>query len=155
MVRKKKKIHKTERYEISCHDWEVYHHLNAQKNMLDFADGIYWEGSSVSFMGNLKSPKIKTANKVEIIINSDPQKDEHWKITRQDDKTEIIGFMEIPRQDKTLRINVWLPNRIFQNILLSLNQNKIRYASVFGEKLKWRKGRVYSISLSTKCEDDE
>lgn len=152
---KKKKVRENERYEISVHDWEGYHHLHAQKTMRDFGDGLYWEGSSVSLLGNLKSPVIKSANKANITINSKPQMDEHWKETPSGKESEIIGFMEILRGEYVLNINIWLPNRLLQNIMLSLNHDKIKYVSIFGEKLKWRRGKLFSISLSTKNEDED
>lgn len=155
MAKTKKKARENERYEIVVHHWEVYHHLHAEKNMRDVDDGLYWEGSSVSLRGNLISPIIKSANKGNITINSKPQMDEHWKQIPRGKESEIIGFMDIPRGDNTLNFNAWVPNRLFQNIMLSLNQDKIKYVSIFGEKLKWRRGNFFSISLSTKNEDED
>jgi len=46
--------------------------------------------------------------------------------------------MAIPRGGDTLIVNGWIPSA-----------EKIKYPRIFGAKLKWRKRKVFSISLST------
>jgi hypothetical protein len=62
--------------------------------------------------------------------------------------------MQIPRRDDTLMFYSSVPSRSFPFIVLAAKAGKIKYVSIFGTKLKWRKGTIESISLSANREEE-
>jgi hypothetical protein len=63
--------------------------------------------------------------------------------------------MEIQYGKDVLEIHCGLPPRMHHSIHLSLISRKINYVSIFGEKLKWRKGAIFDITLSASYDEDE
>jgi hypothetical protein len=49
----------------------------------------------------------------------------------------------------TLKINCSVPSRSFNYIPAAVASGKIRLGRVFGTKLKWRRGKVLDLGLST------
>ena len=150
---KKKEIEK-EKYDIEVEDWEVYYHFGLNTAPRDLIDGVYWEYSSLTLTGKILSPILKTASKTRVQIRDDPQLDDHWKAEPTVISAKAIGWMQIPRGDDTLIFDCSIPSRSFQYIPSAVSSGKIKYASIFGTKLKWRQGTVSSISLSTIREEE-
>ena len=63
--------------------------------------------------------------------------------------------MEVARGKKVLEIRCSIPPRLSDSIHLSVASEKIKYISILGEKLKWRKGLIFGITLSAEREEDE
>ena len=82
-----------------------------------------------------------------------PELDNHWK-QEAEEEPEAIGFMEIPRGWDTLLVRCRVPARSFHSLPVTLAAEKIKYASLSGTVLKWRRGTVFSISLSTEREEE-
>ncbi len=152
--RKKQKASEKESYEIDVDEWEVSNHfgINIDRNLLD--QGDYWEDARLSLSGNIVSPILKNATKAKINIWENPEFDDHWKETSTEKVPLGIGSMEILRDNETLNLICWIPSRLYKNILLALASKKIKYASVFGEKLRWRRGKIFHIRLSTNREEE-
>lgn len=150
----KKKKPQNESYEIQVEDWEVDYHFGLNTAPKDLIQGVYWEWSKLILTGKILSPTIKTASKTRIELADEPVLDDHWKPTPTVASAQAVGWMEIPRGDDTLIFYCSIPSRSFEYISLSVSSGKIKYASIFGTKLKWRKGRVSSISLSTIREEE-
>lgn len=80
--------------------------------------------------------------------------DDHWKEKPTITSAKTIGWMEIPRGDDTLIFYCWIPLQSMSFITLAVDSGKIKYVSIYGTKLKWRKGTISSIWLSKELEED-
>jgi len=83
-----------------------------------------------------------------ISIMETPELDDHWK-EESPEKPLNIGYMVILRDDETLFVDCRIPSRSFRYITMAMASKKIKFASVYGTRLKWRQGKVFYISLST------
>jgi hypothetical protein len=83
-----------------------------------------------------------------------PELDDHWRGTSIENPPQSIGLMEILRDNETLNFICWVPSQLFENISVAMADGKIKHALVFGEKLKWRRGIRFYLSLSTSLEED-
>lgn len=150
--RKKKKVQENQRYEIEVMDWEVYHHFGiAPKNLFK---GSYWEISNLILSGKIISPELKIAEKAKIDLSSEPEMEDHWKTEPTILSAKAIGYMEVPRGEDVLQMHCSIPPRVSNNIQLAVASRKIKYVSVFGEKLKWRRALVFSVTLSAELEEE-
>jgi hypothetical protein len=120
----------------------------------DLFDGVYREYSNLILTGNILSPSLEKAGKARIDISDDPQLDDYWKPKPTIISAKAIGWMQIPRGDDTLIFYCSVPSRSLPFIVLAVKAGKIRYISIFGTKLKWRKGTIESISLSANREEE-
>ena len=150
----KKKKPQNESYAIEVEDWEVDYRFGLNTAPKDLIPGVYWEWSKLILTGKILSPIVKTASKTRIELADEPVLDDHWKPTPTVTSAKAVGWMEIPRGDDTLVFYCSIPSRSFKYISLSVSSGKIKYASIFATKLKWRKGIVSSISLSTIREEE-
>ena len=150
----KKKKPEKEYYEIEVEDWEVYYNFGLNTAPKDLIEGVFSEYSKLILTGKILSPIVKQASKARIEIAGDPQMDDHWKAQPTITSAKAIGWMEIPRGDDTLILHCWIPSRSFRYISLAVDSKKIKFASVFGPKLKWRRGTISSVSLSTNREEE-
>ena len=105
-------------------------------------------------IGNIISPELKIAEKAKIFLSSSPEKEDHWTTEPTILSAKAIGFMEVPRGEDVLLIHCNIPPRISNNIQVAVASRKIKYISVFGEKLKWRSGSVFSITFSAELEEE-
>jgi len=150
--RKKRKVQENQRYEIEVMDWEVYYHFGIAPKNLDM--GAYWEISNLSLVGKIISPELKIAQKAKIRLSSKPEMEDHWTTKPGILSAKAIGFMEVPRGEDILQLHCSIPPRMSDSIHVAVASGKIKYVSVFGEKLKWRKGLVFDITLSAELEEE-
>ncbi len=150
--KKKSKVQETQRYEIEVVDWEVYHHFGIAPKSL--GEGTYWEILKLTLLGKIISPVLKIAEKAKIDISSSPEMEDHWTTEPTILSAKAIGFMEVPRGEDILQMHCSIPPRVSNNIHVAIASGKIKYISVFGEKLKWRRGLVFSITLSAELEEE-
>jgi len=115
--------------------------------------GVYWEWSKIILTGKILLPDLEKANKARIEIKADPQKDDYWKVKPTILSAKAIGWMEIPRGDDTLIFYCSIPSQSLPFVTLAVDSSKIKFVSIFGTKLKWRKGTISSISLSKHREE--
>ena len=108
----------------------------------------------MTLLGKILSPKLKNATKASIDISAEPETDDHWAAKPTISSAKAIGFMEIPRCEEVLQFYCSVPPRLSNNIHVAVASGKIKHISVFGTKLKWRKGDIYSISVSTNREEE-
>ena len=118
-------------------------------------EGVYWECSKLILKGKILSPALKKADKARVEIKDDPQLDDHWQPEPTIISAKAIGWMEIPRGDDTLIFYCSIPSRSLPHLALAVDSGKIRFASIFGTKLKWRKGAISSVSLSKNREEED
>jgi hypothetical protein len=153
--KKRKKIKREkERYEIEIEDWEVYYHFGVNIGRSDYIPGNFWEISSITLWGKIVSPILKTASKAKLEISAKPDLDDHWKESPTEKLPSGVGLMEIPRGHDTLHLYCWIPSRSFIYIPVAASSGRIRHVSVYGEKLKWRRGRIFYISVTTNREEE-
>lgn len=150
--RKKQKVREKLSYEIEVKDWEGYYHFGIAPKNLDM--GAYWEISNLIILGNILRPDLKIATKASIDLSADPETTDHWSREPTIKSAKAIGYMEVPRGEEVLQIRCSIPPRQSNSIHVAVASGKIKYITIFGEKLKWRKGVVTSISLSTEREED-
>lgn len=154
MARKRKKEDALvkELYEIKVEDWEVYYHFGiAPKGIIE---GAYWEFSKLILTGKILSPVLEKASTARVEIADDPQMDDHWQPKPTIVSAKAVGWMEVPRGDERLIFYCSVPSRSLPYIAQVINSRKIEYASIYGTKLKWRRGTITSLSLSTHREDE-
>jgi hypothetical protein len=147
--KRKRKKPENERYEFEVEDWEMDYHFELNVGPKDFIPGVFWENSKCTLIGKIVSPILKNANKARVEIVDKPELDDNWKINPTVRSAKGIGSIEIPRGDDTVIFYCWVPSRSFQYIPLAVSSGKIKFALIFGTRLKWRKGDIFSISLST------
>jgi hypothetical protein len=152
--RKTRRAPENETYEIEVQDWEFYNHFGINIFPNDYVQGDFSEDSSLSLMGKIVSPILKNATKATINIWEKPELDDHWKETPSDKPPSSIGSMQFLRDNETLHLMCWVPSRSFKNISVAVASGKIKHALVFGEKLKWRRGNIFYISLSTSRDEE-
>ena len=153
--RKKKSIQITESYEIKVEDWEVDYFFRLNTAPKDIIPGVYWESSRLILIGSIIKPAIEKTSKARIEIAADPQLDDHWQSKPTIVSAKAIGWMEIPRGDDRIIFNCSIPSRSLPYIALAIQSGKIGYVSISGTKLKWRRGTISDLSLSTQREDEE
>lgn len=141
-------------YEIKVEDWEVDYHLSMNRILQDLIDGVFWESSKLILVGRLISPVIEIANKVMIEIAAKPQMDDHWKKESTIVSAKAIGSMEIPRGEDNLIFHCLVPSRSLPFIATAVQSGKIKHVSMLGTKLKWRRGTITSLNLSTHKADE-
>lgn len=157
MAKKRKKRKPPEKlyYEFEVEIWEGNYHLGiTPKSLEDVISGAYWETSQLTLIGKILSPELKIANKVKIDISAKPEMTDHWTKEPTIRSAKAIGFMEVPRGEDCLNIRCSVPPRLSQNIHVAVASGKIKYVSMFGEKLKWRRGLVFDVSFSTEREEE-
>lgn len=144
----------TESYEIEVEDWEVNYHFGINTLPEDLIDGVYWEDSKLILMGRIILPALEKVSKARIEIADDPKLDDHWQPKPTIISAKAIGWMVITGGDNILIFNCSVPSRSLPFIVLAVQSGKIKYASIFGTKLKWKKGTISSLSLSTHREEE-
>jgi len=145
----KKKEPEKESYTIEVEDWKVDYHFGINTVSEDIIPGVYLEWVRLILTGRILSPDIEKAGSARIELSQDPQMDDHWTVRPTIISAKAIGWMEIPRGDNMLIFCCSIPSRSFAYIPLAVSAGKVKYASISGTKLKWRKGVVFDVSLST------
>ena len=141
-------------YEIEVKDWEVSCHFGINIAPKDLIPGVYWEGSTLILTGEIISPLLDKANRAVIQITADPQLDDHWQPKPTIISAKAIGWMEIPRGDDRVIFNCSVPSQSLLFIAIAIQAGKIKYVSISGTKLKWRRGTISGINLSAHREDE-
>jgi hypothetical protein len=152
--KRKKKKTEYENYEIEIEDYEVDYHFGINFAGRCIAEGDYWEGVTLKLLGKLLYPELKNASKAEIVLSAEPGLDNHWKATHRDNPPYSIGRNQILNENETLFSVCWIPASSLQFLAVAVSNGKVGLASMYGEKLKWRQGSIFRISLSTTCEED-
>ena len=137
-------------YEVEVHDWEVHYHFGiAPKNLNDIIRGVYWETSNLTLLGKILSPALKNANSAKIDISSDPQIEDYWTPKPTIISAEAVGWMEIPRGETVLHCHCSVPPRLSGHIHVAVSCGKVKFVSIDGTALKWRRGTISQFSLAT------
>ncbi|HOQ42229.1 MAG TPA: hypothetical protein PK178_08745 [Smithellaceae bacterium] len=154
---RKKKANKNdvikECYEIEVKDWEVSCRFGINIAPKDLIPGVYWEGSTLILTGEIISPLLNKANRTVIQITANPQLDDHWQSKPTIISAKAIGWMEIPRGDDRVIFNCSVPSQLLLFIAIAIQAGKIKYVSISGTKLRWRRGTISDINLSAHREE--
>lgn len=151
--KKKKKEPEKEIYEIEVKDWEAGFHFGINTLPRDLVGGPYWEHAKLVLFGKIISPVLEKASQTRVELAAEPQMDDHWKVEPTIKSAKGIGFMEIPRGDDTLICYCSIPSRSLPLVTLAVNSGKMKFVTIWGTKLKWRKGTISSVSLSKDREE--
>lgn len=105
--------------------------------------------------GKIIQPNIEKAKQARIKIEADPQMDDYWKLEPTIKSAKAIGWMEKQKGKDTLDIFCSIPKQSAAFIATALTNDKIRYITIIGTKLKRNKGIIQSVSLSKEREELE
>lgn len=143
-----------EQYEIEVEDWDADCFFHLREPRKQSVEGVYWEYSKLTLKGKLLSPVVKQATKASIEITADPQLDDHWAPKPSIISAKANGWMYVFKERDTLVFNCSVTTRLFYFASLAVHSGKIKFASLTGTKLKWLKGTLKSITLSTIHEEE-
>ena len=152
-MRKKQKesVLQEEYYELSISNFDVAHEFGSNKKMsIILQKGLYLESSMILIYGKIKLPETIKDNKAEVTLFSDPNLDSHChmgSVNKNKPSPSTVGYIGLNKANRLFYGSIKVPQRLFQNILLSLNQDLIRFISIFGSRLKWNSGEIYRITL--------
>jgi len=107
-----------------------------------------WREGNKTRKRTILCPVVEKASKAKAELSAMPEMDDHWTREPTIPSAKAIGWMEIPRGEDTLIFHCFIPSRLLQNITLAAHVGKIRFVSIVGTKLKWRKGTISSIDFS-------
>ena len=144
----------TEIYQFEIDDWEVSYSFHGKTKHSYTHSNKYDEVALLVLFGEPFVPVYKIVSKVQFYFWAEPKLEDHWTEKPTVEARSLVGHMTVLRDKVTLDISCSIPPRMFNNIQVSLASGKIKFAKVYGEKLRWGKGGVFWISLATK-EDDE
>ncbi len=155
MPRKKKtKKVEDESYQIEVKDWEIDYSFGLDESKI-FGDGPFWEYARLIMTGQLLSPALKQTSKARVCLLANPKMDDHWKTDSAIKSSEAIGYLEILRdEESTLNCACSLPTSSLIFVSQALTAGKVKQISIYGTKLKWKRGSIFNISISTAGEDD-
>jgi hypothetical protein len=151
--KKKKKEVEKEIYEIEVEYWIPDYHFGLNPLRKDFGEGVYWEHPKLILTGRILSPVVEKASKTRVELAADPQMDDYWKAEPTITSARATGWMEIPRGDDTLIFYCSIPSQSLPFITLAVDSGKIKFVTIWGTKLKWRRGTISSVSLSKDREE--
>ena len=156
MLEKKRKSKKpdTQVYTISASDWDIYYSLVGIEKLNPYGPRGHSEDASLTIYGQVTYPKYKDVSRAQIYLTAEPELDDHWRKDYDGDRSSKVGYLQILRDKITLHLAASIPSRMYANLQISLAVGKIKYVKVYGERLKWGRGSILSISFSTKFEDN-
>lgn len=156
MPKKKRKTKKpeTEVYMINVNDWNVDYCFVGLEKLNPFGPRKHSEDASLTIYGEVTYPKYKDVAKAQIYLTAEPGMDDHWRMDYKGERSSTIGYIQILRDKITLHLMASIPSRMYTNLQISLLADKIKFIQAYGERLKWGQGGMFSISFSTKAEED-
>lgn len=156
MARKRRQVNEeNEFYVVEIDDWvaSCSFHINRDPKRL-VNPGVYVEDSTITLLGKVIMPVLKDTSRAEILLTESPELDVYWKDQERRSSIYSIGHLQILRDaDKTFNMMCSVPSRSFRNIAIAAAAGKIKIASIWGTKLKWKQGWVSGINLATRQEE--
>ena len=156
MSKKKRTVQdENEFYVVQVEDWEAScsFHVNRDPERL-INPGAYEEDSEIKLLGKIVMPALKDTSRVEIRITGSMELNDHWKESTKGNSVHSIGHLQILTDaDKTFSVMCSVPSRSFSSVVIAAAAGKIKLASIWGTKLKWKKGWVSGIDLATRGEE--
>ena len=156
------------RYTILINSWSCDYSfgLNSMFNPLrpyrDSWDSIYHEPfserRSFVFKGKFLEPRqLKEQEKVEINLTqrhhlNEVERDKNLSFYTEH-PPKAVGFLEKEKSDS--RCYVSFPEDAMQIILEAASADKIKFITLYGEKMRYRQASIFNFSLQEKVEDDE
>ncbi|MBA3009717.1 MAG: hypothetical protein KKF12_12285 [Proteobacteria bacterium] len=138
------------RYLLKAGDWSTDYGFYFLDGLPGFVEAGLRERSQILIKCNIEYPTIKTVHSAEVQLYESHWLDKHIEQKSQNKEIVIIGKMDKAKGCDLLIFTVFVSSRLFQNISFSLAFEKTKWISVYGDKLKWGKGDIYSIDLKTK-----
>ena len=145
--KRKKKEPADQTYIIEVVDWEFDYLFGINNFKSDVISGDYLDCTTLILLGKIISPTLKNIRQVGIRISENPGLDDHWH--KEIVVRPAIGWIEILRGNDVLEMNCEVPSRSFKSISIAVASKKVRFATIVGTELKWRKGKIFQVILST------
>jgi hypothetical protein len=153
--KRKQKEPDNERYEFEVENWEMEYQFELNMTPKDLVPGLFWEHATCILICKLNSPVLKYGNKARIEVVGKPELDNHWAQDANVKSAIGIGSIEILRGDDIIRVYCMVPSRSFPYIPVAASSGKIKFVSIDGTKLKYRKGDIFGITLRTNWDEDD
>jgi len=143
-----------EYYQIEVDNWDASYTFGANRSGKRFSED-YFESSYIFLNGKIVSPSLKKTDQARIMISSDHKLKDCWEQPSMEKPAELVGWITLLTDDSLLEFMVWLPPQSHQYVSSIAASGKIKYAWVYGTKLKYRQGQVYNLRISSYLEEDD
>jgi len=127
----------------------------------DITDSIHREPFKeyrwLVFSGQFVEPPQLKEQKVEVKLSQEAYLNEAMRDKNlhlyKEKPPNSVGFLE--KQKSGIQCHVWFPEDAMHIVLEAASANKIKYITLYGEKMRYRQASIFNFSLSEKPEDDE
>lgn len=153
MPRKKKRKsgeEPTEHYVVPLTGWEFSYSFGLNRSR--HFPGVYTEYALLELIGTLHCPLSKQTagvTRVELTLSGSDELDEE----PHSEPPTAIGMLD--KHGDVLRAYVWMPAKRMGEVVTAATTNRLKMADFLGTKLRYRKARIWSISVSTEFDPDE
>lgn len=152
MPKKKKPEQEFEYYKIEVDDWDVGFDFGVNDLLKDFFNVTFLETSRLIFTGKLTPTIKKNINRAVVKIIANEGLDDHRKKEFDEYEGKLIGQIEKPMDEEILIFLCHVPSRLFHN--LAAQSGKINFIKIRGSKVRYRKGDIFDVDLSSSAEND-
>ncbi|MGD9668837.1 MAG: hypothetical protein AB7U75_07220 [Hyphomicrobiaceae bacterium] len=135
-------------YVVRIEDWEWS--LSFGVNNMSHRTDPYSDFRHLALRGKLLRPTSLKAETAELTLLPDPRL--NWD-QRQKDEPRCVGSLDL--YDGQLRRLLSLPSDALPSLLQMLIGERLHYAVITGDKLRYRKGLVSYFSLDMTIDEDE
>lgn len=135
-------------YVVRIEDWEWS--LSFGVNNMSHRTDPYSDFRHLALRGKLLRPTNLKAETAELTLLPDPRL--NWD-QRQEDDSRCVGSLDL--YDGQLRGLLSLPSDALPSVLQMLIGERLHYAVITGDKLRYRKGLVSYFSLNMSVDEDE
>jgi hypothetical protein len=132
--------------EIESWDWGYSFSSHGDRHSGD----PYTEFRQLEITGSLLQPKGIKADGVKLFLLPDKQYNQE---NRQDLPSLSVGSLQL--NDGTLHVVLSMPDDVLAPIISALGVDALRYATIRGSKLRYRKGLVHDYGLDRTYEEDD
>lgn len=147
--RKRRKPKKDEfvGYLVQVADWDCYYSFRSTDPKSRWETGPYSELATVKFRGALVEPEDTKYTDVTVTFSA------RRGMTEETAADERLSIGSIDGNGTELSAYVFVPHDHMASLLTMANSGRVKIVHLGGTKLRYRRGLIFSISLSTK-EDD-
>jgi hypothetical protein len=135
--------------------------FNPLRRYKDITDSIHREPFKeyrwLVFKGQFSEPPQLKDQKVEIKLSQDPYLNKAVRNKNlhlyEEKPPNSVGFLE--KQKSGSLCYAWFPEDAMHIVLEAVSANKIKFITLYGEKMRYRQASIFNFSLTEKPEDDE
>ncbi len=135
-------------YEVEVNDWDLYYSFALDDGRELFDPGPYYELQLLKLNGRLIWPEdIKYVHCTVTLSAKVGLRKEKWE-------TPPLAIGSLNAYDDRIEAYVTIPAERVSELTVVAASGKIKRVELTGTKLKWRKGLVSNVGVSTEVEDD-